>query len=390
MRREGSPWRGLGVVILKELADHLTSVRMLVIELLVVVTGVVIVLVSLQQIRDVTAEDPFLFLRVFTRSGEQLSFVFVLTLLVPLIAIGLGFDLVNSEHNQRTLSRILSQPIYRDALLFGKFLAGLAHDRDQPDRAVAAGDRAWPWRRSACRRAPRRLARAALMLVVTIAYAGVWLALAMLFSILFRSAATAALVRSGCGCSCRFCGRCCQVIWSTSSCRCRRLGRRTAQQSRDASGLSAAVARSLVRRDRDGAARSRGALDPAVAARGDGAYPGRARFDPRCAAAVAAKPADRVAADRQPDRRHDRAVRDRLRHLPAPGSARLAHDCIRASKKQPGGNSGLFSFIPAARARRCPAADRRRAALLAALAVCVGCRVTRPAPPRSCGYPARR
>jgi len=32
---------------------------------------------------------------------------------------------VNGEHNRRTLSRILSQPIYRDALLFGKFIAGL-------------------------------------------------------------------------------------------------------------------------------------------------------------------------------------------------------------------------------------------------------------------------
>ena len=28
MRREGSPWRGVGVVILKELSDHLSSVRM--------------------------------------------------------------------------------------------------------------------------------------------------------------------------------------------------------------------------------------------------------------------------------------------------------------------------------------------------------------------------
>ena len=112
-------------------------------------------LVSLQQIRDVTAEDPFLLLRVFTRSGEQLSFVFVLTLLVPLIAIGLGFDLVNSEHNQRTLSRILSQPIYRDALLFGKFLAGLATHRHQPHRAVDDRARARPGRRSACRRTAR-------------------------------------------------------------------------------------------------------------------------------------------------------------------------------------------------------------------------------------------
>ena len=41
------------------------------------------------------------------------------------MAIGLGFDAVNGEHNRRTLSRILAQPIYRDALLFGKILAAL-------------------------------------------------------------------------------------------------------------------------------------------------------------------------------------------------------------------------------------------------------------------------
>jgi ABC-2 type transport system permease protein len=39
--------------------------------------------------------------------------------------------------------------------------------------------------------------RAFVMLLVTIAYAGVWLALAMLFSIIFRSPATAALVSLG-------------------------------------------------------------------------------------------------------------------------------------------------------------------------------------------------
>ena len=44
---------------------------------------------------------------------------------MPLIAIALAFDAVNGEFNQRTLSRILAQPIYRDALLLGKFLAGL-------------------------------------------------------------------------------------------------------------------------------------------------------------------------------------------------------------------------------------------------------------------------
>ncbi len=39
MRREGSPWRGLNVVFFRELFDHLTSARMLVLELLVVLFG---------------------------------------------------------------------------------------------------------------------------------------------------------------------------------------------------------------------------------------------------------------------------------------------------------------------------------------------------------------
>jgi ABC-2 type transport system permease protein len=196
MQREGSPWRGLGVVTSKELADHLSSVRMLVIELLVVITGFAIVLVSLTQIREVTAEDPFLLLRVFTRAGEQISFVFVLSLLVPLVAIGLGFDLVNSEHNQRTLSRILSQPIYRDALLFGKFLAGLTTIAISLTAMwmVVLGLALY---RLGVPPSGEEIARAALMLVVTIAYAGVWLALAMLCSVVFRSPATAALTALG-------------------------------------------------------------------------------------------------------------------------------------------------------------------------------------------------
>ena len=39
MRREGSPWQGFGVVYFRELFDHLTSVRMLVLEFLVLVFG---------------------------------------------------------------------------------------------------------------------------------------------------------------------------------------------------------------------------------------------------------------------------------------------------------------------------------------------------------------
>src|SRR5216683_3901482 len=124
MQREGSAFQGLGVVMLKELSDHLTSVRVL--EWLVVLVALAALYGAIQQTKDTTAEDPFLFLRLFTTSRDPLpSFVSFLSFLVPLMAIGLGFDAVNGEHSRRTLSRILSQPIYRDALLAGKFLAGL-------------------------------------------------------------------------------------------------------------------------------------------------------------------------------------------------------------------------------------------------------------------------
>jgi len=183
MRREGSPWQGLGVVTLKELSDHLSSARMRVLEWLVVLTALAAVYGAIQQIRDVTAEDPFLFLRLFTTAREPLpSFVAFLGFLVPLMAIGLGFDAVNGEHNRRTLSRILSQPIYRDALLFGKFLAGLS---------VIAISLVCLWLlviglgliMLGVPPGGEEMARALIFLAVTIAYAGVWLALAMLFSV---------------------------------------------------------------------------------------------------------------------------------------------------------------------------------------------------------------
>jgi len=198
MQREGSALHGLGVVFLKEVSDHLTSTRMRVLEWLMVVFALAALYGAITQIAEVTAEDPFLFLRLFTTAREPLPFTFVtfLTILVPLIAIGLGFDSINGEHNRRTLSRVLAQPIYRDALLFGKFFAGLF--------TLSIGLVAlWllvigfgllflgvpP--------SVEEIARAFIFLLVVIVYAGVWLALAMLFSIIFRSAATAVLITLG-------------------------------------------------------------------------------------------------------------------------------------------------------------------------------------------------
>ena len=127
-RREGSPFTGIGPVFVKEFADHLSSARMMVLMLFVIAFGAFPVATSLQTLRQVVDPNSYLFLRIFTLEPEQvgISFTAALNFIIPLMAIGLGFDAVNSEFNRRTLSRVLSQPIYRDALLLGKFLAGLA------------------------------------------------------------------------------------------------------------------------------------------------------------------------------------------------------------------------------------------------------------------------
>jgi ABC-2 type transport system permease protein len=187
----------MSVVYFRELFDHLTSARMLVLELLVVLFGAAVVYFAAEQIRNTTAEDPFLFLRLFAPPGQTLlSFVLVLSILVPVMAIGLGFDAVNGEYNRRTMSRILAQPIYRDALLFGKFLAALS---------TLSICLVTLWLlvigfgllRLGIPPSGEELSRLMVFLLVTIAYAGVWLALAMLLSIVVRSTATAALIALG-------------------------------------------------------------------------------------------------------------------------------------------------------------------------------------------------
>jgi ABC-2 type transport system permease protein len=197
MRREGSPWEGLGSVAAKELADHLSSARMIVIGLLMAVIACAALGVAIYAVRQTTAEDPFILLKLFTASRSPLpSMLGILGFLMPLMAIGLGFDAINGEHNRRTMSRILSQPIYRDALLAGKFVAGLG---------TLAVNLLCLWLLVVgfgilflgVPPSGEEIARSLLFLLITLAYAGTWLALAILLSIVFRSAATAALAGLG-------------------------------------------------------------------------------------------------------------------------------------------------------------------------------------------------
>src|SRR2546427_897360 len=193
MKREGSPWTGLWAVVLKELADHLSSVRMQLLELLIFLTAFAATFVASRQLRATVAEDPYIYLKLFTTAQDPLpSFVAFLGFFLPLAAIAMGFDSLNGEHNRRTLSRVLSQPIYRDALLLGKFLAGiltlsisllalwlLLTGIELLVLGVAPSG--------------EEVGRGLLFLLSTLAYAGIWLALALVFSVVFRQPATSAL-----------------------------------------------------------------------------------------------------------------------------------------------------------------------------------------------------
>jgi len=190
--REGSPWTGLTAVLTKEMADHLTGARVLILEILILLTAVGTIFTALKSIKS-TDDNQFLYLRLFTTAQDPLpAFVFFLAILVPLIAIALSFDSINGEFSRRTLSRVLAQPVYRDALLLGKFLGGLLtltvvfsaiwllifgigiYRLGVPPTAEETGRAIW-------------------FLLATIFYGGIWMALAMLFSTIFRSSATAAL-----------------------------------------------------------------------------------------------------------------------------------------------------------------------------------------------------
>jgi ABC-2 type transport system permease protein len=196
-KRQGSPWKGLWAVIGKEMSDHLTSARMRILEILIVLTAVGTGYTALQQITGTTTNDEFLFLQLFTTAREPLpAFAGFLGFLIPLVSIALAFDAINGEFNRRTISRVLSQPIYRDALLLGKFLGAFF----TLALVLAAiwllifgigllGLGVPP--------SGQETARILIFLLLAIFYGGFWLALGLLFSTKFQQSATAALASIG-------------------------------------------------------------------------------------------------------------------------------------------------------------------------------------------------
>lgn len=188
--------KGLKAVIKKEVGDHLSGKRFFILALLVVVTCLGALYIAASTLRTSVGQDQldFVFLRLFTTSGSSLPFSFLsfISFLGPLVGLTLGFDAINGERDRRTLSRILSQPIYRDALINGKFLAGvfvialviygLGFLVGGLGLILIGVPPSW-----------EELLRLMAYLTLSIIYIAFWLALSLLFSIIFRQTSTSAL-----------------------------------------------------------------------------------------------------------------------------------------------------------------------------------------------------
>ena len=110
----------------------------------------------------------------------------------PLAGIVMGFDCVNRERSLGTLNRLTSQPIYRDAIINGKFMAGFAAVFMM---VFSLGILVSAIGLLAIGLPPsvEEVLRITAFLLFTVFYISFWLGLSILFSVLWRHAATAAL-----------------------------------------------------------------------------------------------------------------------------------------------------------------------------------------------------
>lgn len=187
-----SGFTGLGALFHKELADHLRSKRFLLLLILIGSTGGASLYGAVTSMAGTGGTD-YLFLSLYTGSGKSIpSFMSFIALLGPIIGLALGFDAVNSERSYGTLNRLLAQPIYRDSIIIGKFLAGSAVIA-VIIYTMGIGIGAVGLLATGVKPTGEEVWRILIFLTFTVVYVAFWLALSILFSVFCRHAATSAL-----------------------------------------------------------------------------------------------------------------------------------------------------------------------------------------------------
>jgi ABC-2 type transport system permease protein len=186
---------GLAAIYRKELEDHFSSVRFTLLLTVILMISLIMAFMTgagLRKELEGVAKPTLVFLMLFTSTGALFSLAQFAALFGPLMGLVLGFDAINRERAQRTLAKLVAQPIYRDAIINGKFLAGLTTLALllAGITLMIGGLGLWvlgvvPGR--------EEVGRLAAWLVLSVFYVGFWLGLAIFFSVVLRSMATSAL-----------------------------------------------------------------------------------------------------------------------------------------------------------------------------------------------------
>jgi ABC-2 type transport system permease protein len=186
---------GLAAVFRKEISDHFSSYRFVMLFALIAMVSFItsyMVGIQLKGNLEGLSKTRFPYLMLFSTPGAVFSMVQFVAFFGPLIGLVLGFDAINRERAHGTLIKIVSQPIFRDSVINGKFLAGVATITVMLVAIVLV---ITGFGLSIVGVVPsiEEIWRISVYLLISIFYISLWLGIAILFSILFRSIATSAL-----------------------------------------------------------------------------------------------------------------------------------------------------------------------------------------------------
>ena len=199
LRVPSSGWR---VVAAKEFGDHLLSVRFIVLLVVLGLAAAIPLYFAADRIRAAATDAstiPAIFLYLFRLGSEQIDILRVdafVGMVAPLLGIAFAFDAVNGERSEGTLPRLVAQPIYRDDVINGKFVAGMAVI-GLVLVAVVGLIAGFGIVRLGIVPHGSEVARLAAWVVATFLYVALWLAFGLLLSVVVRRAATAALIGFG-------------------------------------------------------------------------------------------------------------------------------------------------------------------------------------------------
>jgi ABC-2 type transport system permease protein len=187
--------RGLYAVFQKELRDQFSSYRFVILFGLIAMISFItsyMAGIHMRENLEGLAKTKFPFLMLFSTPGAVLSMVQFVAFFGPLIGLILGFDSINRERAHGTLIKVISQPIYRDSVINGKFLAGVTMITIMLLSIVLVIS---GFGLTVVGVVPgfEEILRLFIYLIISIFYISFWLVVSILFSIAFKSIATSAL-----------------------------------------------------------------------------------------------------------------------------------------------------------------------------------------------------